>query len=73
MKTGELKSKLVKCCFISKSLIYIDSKKAISLINQFKKEMCKDQRLLCSEAYNDSTNRWELEVMERIENTDEPK
>lgn len=46
---------------------------AIKLINQFKKEVCKKQRNLCGEIYNDSTNRWEFEVMERIENTDEPK
>ena len=41
MKAEELKSKLVNCCFISKDMIYIDNKKAIELINQFKKEVEK--------------------------------
>ena len=43
MKEEEFKGKLVNCCFISKDMIYIDNKKAIELINQFKKDVLNRQ------------------------------
>ena len=55
MKEEELKSKLVNCCFISKGLIYIDNKKAIELISQFKKEVCKKQRENCARKSDELT------------------
>ena len=42
MTTEEFKGKLIGYCFISKDLIYIDNKKAIELINQFKEEISVD-------------------------------
>ena len=48
MTTEEFKGKLIGYCFISKDLIYIDNKKAIELINRFKKEVCKEQKIICS-------------------------
>ena len=72
-ETKKLIDKLNGCFINNGNARFIHYKCAEKLLNQFKKEVCKKQRGNCAEVYSEYTNRWELNVMEGIENATEPE